>query len=89
MTNPTPTPDPAPVSALTGFEAFITALKGGGWVSLITALVTIATTYGLLSGIQANALETAAAAVASVLSAAVAVLHNFQGAKAVKAAALK
>lgn len=89
MTNPTPNPNPAPSPVPTGWQAFLTALKSGGWVSAISALVTIATTYGLLSAVQANGLETAAAAVASVLNALVAVVHNFQATKAVKAAALK
>lgn len=81
MTTPT-----APVS---GWQAFLAALKGGGWVSVIAALATIATTYGLLSTVQGTALENVATAVASALSAIVAVVHNFQSAKAIKAAAAK
>lgn len=84
MTNPTP--NPAPV--VTGWQAFLAALKGGGWVSVLTALVTIASSYGLLSATQGTVLGNAAAAVASALTAIVAVVHNFQHAKAIKAAGL-
>lgn len=86
MTSPTPAPAPSPVP--TGWRAFLAALKGGGWVSVLTALVTIATTYGLLSTVTATGLETAAAAVVSALNAIVALVHNVQGARAVRSAAL-
>lgn len=80
MTNPT---------SPTGWQAFLSALKSGGWVSILTSLVTIATTYGLLSALQANAIESAAAAVASAFSAIVALVHNVQVTRAMKASTLK